>query len=59
MSSHLEIAEEYQRLVQLGEYSDAARVQLFILTKMGELAFRLEALEARLEPLAKAMDERS
>lgn len=52
------ITKEYQRLEQLGGYSDAAEVQLNLVRWVLEIAVRLEALEAKLGPLAEAVGPR-
>ena len=53
LSEHLQA--EYERLSGLGEYSDAAAVMLHLTGHMADLARRLEALEAKLGPLAEMM----
>ena len=51
MSLAEEIEQEYQRLTQLGEYSDAAKVITFLTGKLLEISRRLDALAVRLDGL--------
>ena len=51
----VDLETEYRRLAALGEYSDSAVVMLYLTGRLAEIARRLEALEAKLGPLAEMM----